>query len=92
MRAGPEPKDARTSGAQAVPRLLPNRPSTAGVSTTTAAARNGSPDAGPSTSRSRAGNPRAVSAAHITRSQPTVASWLTCWVSQVAVSARMAAS
>ena len=66
--------------------------STAGVSTTTAAERNGSPDAGPTTSSSCAGNPRAVSAAHVTRSQATLVSWLTCWVSQVIVAARTVAS
>ena len=90
--AGPEPKDARTSGAQPVARLLPNMLSTAGVSTTTAAERNGSPDAGPTTSSSCAGNPRAVSAAHVTRSQATLVSWLTCWVSHVIVAARTVAS
>ena len=54
--AGPEPKDARTAGAQAVSRLLPNREWTAAVSTITAEL-SGSGEVGPSTSRSCEGNP-----------------------------------
>ena len=65
MPADPEPKDARTAGAQARSRLVPNSARTAAVSTTTAEWR-GSGESGPSTSRSRAGSPRASSAAHIT--------------------------
>ena len=89
-RNGPEPKDARTAGAQAVARLLPNSPRTAAVSTTTAEL-TGTSEADPSTSSSRAGNPRALSAAHITRSQETLTSRLTCWATQAAA-ARAAAA
>ncbi|HTQ87901.1 MAG TPA: hypothetical protein VMK84_00255 [Streptosporangiaceae bacterium] len=62
--AGAEPKDARTAGAQAWSRLVPNSARTAAVSATTAEWR-GSGESGPSRSRSRAGSPRALSAAHI---------------------------
>ncbi len=90
-RADPEPKDARTAGAQAVARLLPNRLRTAGVSTTTAEL-VGTSEADPSTSSSREGNPRALSAAHIAGSQETLASRLTCWATQAAAAARAAAA
>ena len=91
MPADPEPKDARTAGAQARSRLVPNSARTAAVSTTTAELR-GSRESGPSTSRSRAGSPRASSAAHITRSQDTVTPRLTCWATQAAACPRIAAS
>src|SRR6476620_8005808 len=63
-----QPKDARTAGAHAVARLLPNRLRTAGVSTTTAEL-TGTSEPDPSASSSPWGNPRALSAAHITGSQ-----------------------
>ena len=90
-RDGPEPKDARTAGAQAVARLLPNRPRTAGVSTTTAELA-GTSEADPSASSSPGGNPRALSAAHIAGSQETLTSRLTCWATQAAAAARAAAA
>ena len=91
MPADPEPKDARTAGAQARSRLVPNSVRTAAVSTTTSEWR-GSGETGPSASRSRRGNPRAASAAHIAWSQDTVTPGLTCWATQPAASARTAAS
>src|SRR6185437_9751196 len=50
MPADPEPKDARTAGAHARSRLVPNSARTAPVSTTTTELR-GSRETGPSTSR-----------------------------------------
>ena len=90
-RADPEPKDARTAGAHAVARLLPNKLRTAGVSTTTAEL-VGTFEADPSTSSSPEGNPRVLSAAHIAGSQETLASRLTCWATQAAAAPRAAAA
>src|SRR5215470_6985137 len=90
MAAGPEPKDAMTAGAHAVARLVPYRLRTAGVSTTTAKS-TGTCDLGPSTSRSRAGKPCALSAAHIAGSQETPASGLTCPATQLAACSMAAA-
>ena len=86
-RDGPEPKEARTAGAKAVARLLPNSLRTAGVSTTTAEL-VGTCEADPSTSSWPEGNPRALSAAHITESQETLTPRLTCWATQEAAAAR----
>jgi hypothetical protein len=81
------------SGAQALLRLLPNRPCTAAVSTTTAAAEaNGSGVVGLSTSSSPEGKPCATSAACMTGSQATSASRLTCRTTQATVSLRAAAA
>ena len=90
MAAGHEPNDARTAGAQAVARLLPNRPWTAAVSTTTPAV-TGSGEVGPSTSRLREGSPCAVSVRHITGSHDTMTSRLTCCATQAPASSRVAA-
>ena len=90
-RNGPEPKDARTAGAQAVARLLPNRLRTAGVSTTTAEL-VGTSEFDLSTNSSREGNPCALSAAHIAGSQETLTSRLTCWATQEAAAARASAA
>src|SRR5690349_11824256 len=90
-RDGPEPKDARTAGAQALARLLPNRLRTAGVSTTTAEL-TGTSEVDPSASSPREGKPCALSAAHIAGSQETLTSGLTCWATQVAAAARAAAA
>src|SRR5690348_10616268 len=90
-RDGPEPKDARTAGAQALARLLPNRLRTAGVSTTTAEL-TGTAEPDPTASSSLGGNPRALRAAHIAGSQETMTSLLTCWATQVAAATRAAAA
>src|SRR6185437_10656029 len=90
-RSGPEPKDARTAGAHAVARLLPNRLRTAGVSTTTAEL-TGTSEPDPTASSFPAGNPRALRAAHIAGSQETTTSRLTCWATQVAAATRAAAA
>ena len=87
---GPEPKEARTAGAQPVARLLPNSARTAAVWTTTSEG-TGSGDAGPSMTSLPAGKPCALSAAHITASHDTVASGLTCSATQAAACAGIAA-
>src|SRR5947209_55860 len=90
-RDGPEPKDARTAGAHALARLLPNRLRTSGVSITTAELADTS-EVGLSTSSSPGGKPRALSAAHIAGSQDTLTFGLTCRATQVAAAARAAAA
>ena len=89
-RGGAVPKDARTAGAQAVARALPNSSCTVAVSTTKTDG-TGSGDAGPSTTSLLAGKPWARSAAHITASQDTVTSGLTCSATHAAACARTAA-
>src|SRR5271157_3987731 len=86
----PEPKDARTAGAQAAARLLPNSSPTVAVSTTRTEG-TGSGDAGPSTTSLPTGKPSALSAAHITASHDTVTAGLTCPATQAAACARTAA-
>src|ERR1051326_6524651 len=88
-RSAAEPKDARTAGAQAASRLLPNKARTTGVSTTTSEPL-GDSDVGPSVISLLLGKPCAASAAHITRSQETVASRPTCCATQRAASSRTA--
>ena len=84
---GPEPKEARTAGAQAMARLRPNSARTVMVSTTKSEG-TGSGDVGPSMTSLPAGKPCALSAAHITASHDTVASGLTCPATQAAACAR----
>src|SRR5580658_2749043 len=86
----PEPKDARTAGAQATARLLPNSSRTVAVSTTKTED-TGSGDVGPRTTSLLTGKPCACSAAHITASHDTVTSVLTCSATQAAAWARTVA-
>src|ERR1700689_2391880 len=91
MRAEPEPKLARTSGAYTVVRRLPNRLRTAAVATTTAEP-SGSVLPGPTTSRSPVGTPCWVSTEHIAGSQAIIAPPLTWLAAQAAAWARTAAA
>ena len=84
---GPEPKDASTAGAQVMARLLPNRPRTVAVSTTTTEG-SVSGVAGPRTTSLLAGKPWFCSAAHIGASHDTVTSGLTCSATHAAACAR----
>ena len=70
ISGGPEPKDARTSGAQAVAEAAAEQPED-GRRLDHHGGLRGTREADPSTSSWPEGNPRALSAAHITRSQET---------------------